>query len=64
MEPHKVLPVVSSNIDILIVYGDERPHEKAPERIPTVPGRDRTGSLQETFADPPKCDHDGMEKSR
>ena len=64
MEPHKVLPVVSSNIDILVVYGDERPHEKASERIPTVPGRDGIGSLQETFADPPKCGHDGMEKSR
>ena len=28
MEPHKILPVVSSDIDILVVYGDERPHEK------------------------------------
>ena len=64
MEPHKVLSVVSSDIDILVVYGDERPHEKALERLPTVSGRDRTGSLQETFADPPKCDHDGMEKCR
>ena len=64
MEPHKVLPVVSSDIGILVVYGDERPHEKESEIISTVPGRDRTGSLQETFADPTKCDHDGMEKSR
>ena len=56
MDPHKVLP--------LIVYGDERPHEKTSEKIPTVPSRYRSGSLQETFADPPKCDHDGMEKSR
>ena len=64
MEPHKVLSVVSSDIDILVVYGDERPHEEASERIPTVPGRDRTGNLQEIFADPPKCDHGGMEKSR
>ena len=28
MEPHKILPVVSSDIDILVVYGDKRPHEK------------------------------------
>ena len=28
VEPLKVLPVVSSDIDILVVYGDERPHEK------------------------------------
>ena len=55
MEPHKVLSVVSSDIDILVVYGDEIPHEEASARIPTVPGRDRNGSLQETFDDPPKC---------
>ena len=64
MEPHKVLSLVSSDIDILVVYGDERPHEEASQRIPTVPGRDRTGSLQETFDDPPKCDHDGIENIR
>ena len=29
MESHKVLPVVLSDIDILVKYGDERPHEKA-----------------------------------
>ena len=28
MAPHKILPVVLSDIDILVVYGDERPHEK------------------------------------
>ena len=28
IEPHKILPVVSSDIDILVVYGDEKPHEK------------------------------------
>ena len=63
MEPHKVLPVVSSDTDILVVYGDERSHQKASEGKSTVPGRDKTGSLQKTFADPPKCDHDGLEKS-
>ena len=29
MEPHKILPVVSSDIGILVVYGNERPHEKS-----------------------------------
>ena len=28
MEPHKILPLVSGDIDILVLYGDERPHEK------------------------------------
>ena len=28
MEPHKILLVVSSDIDILVEYGGERPHEK------------------------------------
>ena len=28
MEPHKILTVVSSDVDSLDVYGDERPHEK------------------------------------
>ena len=64
IEPHKVLPVVSSDTDILVVYGDEGSYEKASQRMSTIPGRDRTGSLQETFADPPKCDHSGLEKSR
>ena len=34
------------------------------ELLSTVPGRNRTGSLQETLADPSKCDHDRLEKSR
>ena len=64
IEPHKVLPVVSSDTDILVVYCDEVPYEETSERISAVPGGDRAGSLQETFADPPKGDHDGLEKSR
>ena len=63
MEPHKVLPVVSSDIDILVICGDEGSYEETSERISAVPGGDRTGSLQETFADPPKCDYDGLEYS-
>ena len=63
MEPHKVLSVVSSDVDVLAVHGDERSHEEISKGISTVPGRDRTGSLQKTSADPSKCDHDGVEKS-
>ena len=55
MEPHKILPVVLSEIDILVICGDEGSYEETSERISAVPGGDRTGSLQETFADPPKC---------
>ena len=64
MEPHKVLPVVSSDVDILVVHGDERSHEEIPKGISTVPGRDRTGGLKKTSADPSKSNHDGVEKSR
>ena len=63
MEPHKVLSLVSSDVDILVIYGNEGSYEEISKGISTVPGRDRTGSLQETSADPPKCDHDGVEKS-
>ena len=64
MEPHKVLPVVSSDTDILVVYGDEVLYEETSEKISAVPGGDRAGSLQKIFAEPPKCDHNGLEKSR
>ena len=63
VEPHNVLPVVSSDVDILVVCGDERSYEEISKGISTVLGRDRTGSLQKTSADPSKCDHDGVEKS-
>ena len=60
----KVLSVVSSDVDVLAVHGDERSHEEISKGISTVPGRDRTASLQETSADPSKCVHDRLEKSR
>ena len=63
MEPHKVLSVVSSDFDVLAVHGDERSHEEISKGMSKVPGRDRTGSLQNTPADPSKCDHDGVGKS-
>ena len=64
MEPHKVLSVVSGDVDNLVVHGDEGSHEEIPKGISTVPGGDRSGSLQETSADPSKCNHNRLEKSR
>ena len=46
--------MVSSNVDILVVQSDEGSHEEIPKGISTVPGGDRSGSLQETSADPSK----------
>ena len=63
MEPLEVLSVVSSDIDVLVIYDNERSHEEISKRVSTVPGRDWTRNFQETSADPSKCDHDGMEKS-
>ena len=36
MEPHKVLPVVLSDTDNLVVYGDEGSYEEISERISTI----------------------------
>ena len=63
MEPLEVLSLVSSDVDVLVIYGNEGSYEELPKGISTFPGRDRTGGLQETSADPLKCDHDGVEKS-
>ena len=64
IEPHKVLSVVSSDVDILIVHSDEGSHEEIPKGISTVHSGDMSGSLPETSADPPKCDRNRLEKSR
>ena len=48
MEPYNVLSVVSSDVDILVVHGDEGPHEEVSKGVLTIPGRNRTGSFQET----------------
>ena len=45
METHKVLYVVSSDVDILVVHSDEGSHEEIPKGISTVLGGDRSGSL-------------------
>ena len=52
MKPYKILSVVSSGFDILVVHGDEGPHEEVSKGVSTIPGRNRTGSLQETSAHP------------
>ena len=62
MEPLKVLSLVSSDVDVLVIHDNEGSYEEISEGISTVPGRDRTGGFQETSADPSKCDHDGVEK--
>ena len=36
MEPHRVLSVVSSDVDVLVVHGDERSYEEISKRISTV----------------------------
>ena len=63
MEPLEVLSLVSSDVDVLVIHSNERSHEEISKGVSTVPGRDRTGGLQETSANPSKCDHDGLEKS-
>ena len=38
VEPHKILPMISSDVDVLVIRGDEGSHEEASERISTVSG--------------------------
>ena len=64
MEQIEVLSLVSSDADVLVIHSNEGSYEETSKGVSTVPGRDRTGGLQQTSADPSKCDHDGMEKSR
>ena len=63
VEPLEILSLVSRDVSILVICGDQGSHEETSKRISTIPGRDRTRCLQETSADPSKCDHDGVEKS-
>ena len=37
VEPHKILPMVSSDDDVLVIRSDKGPHEEILERISTVP---------------------------
>ena len=63
MEPLEILSLVSRDVSVLVIRSDEGSHEETSKGTSTVPGRDRTRCLQETSADPSKCDHDGVEKS-
>ena len=50
MNSHETLLMVSSDADVLAVYGDEESHEEASEKTSTVRGQDRVRGLQETLA--------------
>ena len=50
MESHKILFMISSDADVLVVHGDEESHKQASEKISTVPVLDRARGLQETLA--------------
>ena len=63
-QARKVLSFFSSDVNILVVHSNERSHEEIPKGISTDPGGDRSGSLQETSADPSKCNHNRLEQSR
>ena len=52
MESHEILPMVSSDVDVLVIHGDEGSHEETSEGVSTVPGRNRTVSVQETLVNP------------
>ena len=41
--------MISSDAEVVAVYGDEESHEEASEKISTVPGQDRARGLQETL---------------
>ena len=64
MEPPEILSLVSCDINILVICGNKGPHDETSKGISTIPSRDRTRCLQETPANPSKCDHDGVEKNR
>ena len=62
MEPPEILSLVSCDINILVICGNKGPHEETSKGISTIPSRDRTRCLQETPANPSKCDHDGWKR--
>ena len=63
MESHKILPMVPSDVDVLVIHGDARSHEETSEGVSTVPGRDRAGGFQETLAYPSQRDNHVLEKT-
>ena len=52
MGSHKILPMVLSDVDVLVIHGDEGSHEETSEGVSTVPGRNWTGSFQEALVNP------------
>ena len=44
-----ILPIVSSDVDVLVIHGNEGSHEEISEGVSTVPGRNWTGSFQEAL---------------
>ena len=49
LDSHKILPIVSSDIDVLVIHGDEGSHEETSEGVLTNPGRNWTGSFEEAL---------------
>ena len=47
VESHKILPMVSIEVDVFVIHVEEGSHEETSE-VSTVPGRDRAGSFQKT----------------
>ena len=52
LEVHKILPMVSSDIDVSVIHGDEGSHEETSEGVLTIPGQNWTGSFQEALVNP------------
>ena len=52
MESHKILPMVWSDFDVLVIHGDEGSHEETSVGLSTVPGQNWTGSFQEALFNP------------
>ena len=52
VESHKILRMVSSDVDVLVIHGDEGSHEETSEGVSTLPGRNWTGSFQEALVNP------------
>ena len=52
MESHKILRMVSSDVDVLVIHGDQGSHEETSEGVSTLPGRNWTGSFQEALVNP------------
>ena len=52
VESHKILPMVLSDIDVLVIHGDEGSDEETSKGLSTVPGRNWTESFREALVNP------------